>query len=421
MYYFLPTLLALLIAALPAPLYAQVNERAAPLLDWDELPALATRHYNQNAGKAAAAQLQATRAEADRLPGRLQSVSVGAQLDLSLAASAVRPPEHGVTAGVNIALGDWRELERASLTAHMDYQRAVAAQARWRLLEQLAQAYAQWWSASILLEHVQDDLRELTAALERYKQASAQDSTALALVEVEVMLGRLALERAQLEQRRQASHAELIAILGQDTFSLPTKLTPPTLAQLEQEPWSALERRLEHHPDLEALRAEHRSIYRRAEAAEALFPWSLQLGGQLMTQGLEAWWWTQNVSLVIPLANPGKAQAARHRLEASANLEQQRVAALALKTQWQARSRQYMANLNTLKVHAEALLQPMMRRQRLLDAAAASNQIPALRAIEARVELHELEHQQLLQLAQLRLEHYQAQLILSEGASKDGR
>lgn len=417
MHYFCSLLIVLLTAAIPATLQAQ----SAPLLDWDELPALATHHYNQNAGKAAAAQLQATRAESDRLPNRLQSVSVGAQLDLPLTSRPTNQLEHGLTAGANISLGDWRALERASLTAHMDYQRAVAASERWRLLEQLTQAYAQWWSASILLNHVQADLTELSAALDRYKQASAQDSSALALVEVEVMLGRLALERAQLEQSRQSAHAALIAILGQDTFSLPAQLKSPTLDELEREPWSALERRLERHPNLEVLRAEYRALNRRAEAAEALFPWSIQLGAQVMTQGFDAWWWTQNVSLVIPLANPGKAQAARHRLEASANLEQQRVAALALKTQWQARSRQYMATLNTLKVHTDALLKPMLRRQRLLDAAATSSQIPALRAIESRVELHELEHQQLMQLAQLRLEHYQAQLILSEGASADGR
>lgn len=388
-----------------------LSGQAAKPLTWESLSQCAQLQYEQGPGQAQRALSRAISVERERLPGRLQSVGVGAQADVPLYGRRGGDLEYMLTANATLILDDWPTLQRAVLDAQRDEQRALAALERWRFTLAVSDAYAQWWAASALLDHVQRDLQTLSEAVRRYQEAGQQSLSALDVLEVKVFVGRLELERAQLTERIVHGEAALRELISAKLCALPPSAHAPQLDALEGDPWAALSPLAAKHPEQGVNQAQRSSLQARAQAAGAQWPKTLQVGGQLTTAGADQWWWTQTLSITIPIANPGVAEAARLKVEVEASRAASQWQSTRLGAQWQAQSQRYRAVLETLKLEQERLLKPLQQRQSLLNAASAQGHIPALRALTASAELHEQEHLHLERLIALAISQHQAALL----------
>lgn len=370
---------------------------------WPAVTQVALEVWTSGRGEAQARLRRGVEAERGALPGRWQSVSVSAQAEAP-SQRGWREAEQVLGVGATVQLGRLPTLMRQVLDRQLDALDAQARLARWAFLEQVHEAYGQWWLASAMQAHLRGAIAAARAQLEPLRQAQARGQvSALTMQDLEIELSRHELELLDVTQQQAAARAALVRLLGAASARLPAPDHLSHDAPPQQNPWRPLIARLASHPALRAAEAQRRELLARARMLDGINPAQLQLGAQATTAGARTWWMTSMLTLTIPLTNPGAGEAARLRGEALAQDAQARWLAQQLGAELEARALEYDAALARDARLGDGHLRLMRARQTALEAALARGEVTLDRALQGRRELHDAEHLQLTGRARLHL------------------
>ena len=372
---------------------ALASEPTSPAtpMTWETLPAAIEQSWRDEKLPIWQRELEGIQAQRSVLPNRLSEVRAQTSHQIPISSMPWSGSEQNLGVGLSLLLGPLPQKMRALVEAQLDREHAMLALARWHHAMLIQDAYKLWWLKAQSLIHLREDLIAAQLAMQPIQRAADQSElAALDLLDLQVELGRLLQELAALELQTQSALGELTALL--DLASWEPVLGELPDHALEENPWRDAHTLLRGHPTLQALKQERAILLARADVEAHQAPMTLQTDLAYTPLGWQRTWLTWQVGIVIPLSNPGKAEAARLSAQAAGVNATLVMTQRQLERELKARAASYETIYLQLQQLNKNQINPLRDRQARLDEALKANEVTLVRVLRARRELHEAEH-----------------------------
>jgi outer membrane protein TolC len=403
----------LLSGALLCILCAPSEVTAQTPLDWAHLEEVAHRSFAQDHARQFDVELKSLSAQRDAVPHRVLDVHMTGIAQAPLTSSARGASQQQIQAGTTLMLGRLPTLMSEVLDVQREHELAVQDLKKMQYFQELLSAYGEWWRASLVLAHLGEDIEDAKHHIEPLR-ASYEAGTFAALdwLDLEVEIAAMQSEHAMIQQARSSALGQLERLLDVTSWVPMVGDEEFAIAHAEN-PWRALSALLDAHPTIQALHKERELLEARSEVELRRTPPAVAFDVGWTSVGGGAQWSLLQASIVLPLSNPGKAEAIRLRMQAS-SLEYERLWQLErLNRAMGAYEREYDDLVEVLRAVDDGEMERLEVRQQALEQAFAQGHIPLVRVLKGRRASHEAHHRRLLLLLELHTSALRAQLMRS--------
>lgn len=376
---------------------------AAQPLGWDNIADAAQQSFEDGPEKALRMEVDSLKAQRSLLPNRVMDVHASTIAQIPLTSSAKQNAQHQIQAGASFILGSLPSHMETLLETQIQSEQAHNQSKKLAYFEQLLNAYASWWQASLKYEHITQDVLRAHQDSEPLRQAFESGSYAeLDWLDLEVALAALSREELLASDEQSLALQQLQVLIDQESWT-------PTITELHEDnlftsnPWETLLERVQNHPTIIAL--DHQASVLRAQAnvEQHLYPTTLSLDAGWTGIAPSTHWSYVEASISIPLSNPGKAEAARKRIQAN-SVEQEKLWQIELlRREILSQITRYNTLLHNLEQLTQGELATLHKRQTLLEDGFKQKQVTLARVLQGRRDLHEASHHKLELLLQLQV------------------
>lgn len=371
----------------PANAFAQQH---APLT-WSNLIDAAQQNWSAGQSKVFKATLQGIRMQQANIPHRMLSVQLGSELQLPVTDAARGSQQQRITMGTTIGLNALPKMVGRLFEAQLKEEKAAELNAQHLYFQEVIHTYGQWWLASVLAQHISQDLKQAQLDLMPLKEAHKEGKiSSIAWLDVSLELSQI--ERDLVTQQQQEQQAlQRLAALIDATRWLPQAIQTSPVGPDNR--WQRLNQRASQHPELILMQKQKDVLDARVEVERRLFPMTISLDVGWLWGPEQAHIATVQALFVVPLSNPGEIEAQRLKAQAIASGRKRQVRLIQLKREIDAQHTHLVYLKKKVKTLEAGTLSILNKRQALLEKGFKSKQIPLIRTLRGRRALHEAQHQ----------------------------